>query len=102
MDVRLAEITHKALVRSKIELLVTEEHNAVRNYGVVHLLHLPVTERMGQIDAGNLGADVGARERHSDSIVAHDLIRRMQPVQSETDSSQHNVDTLIWIKPPEL
>ena len=58
MNVRLAEIAHQALVRFEIDLLVAEEDDAVRDNGVVHLLHLPIGKRPRQIDIADLGADM--------------------------------------------
>ena len=45
MNVRLTEIAHKTLVRFEIDLLVAEEDDAMRDYGVMHLLNLPIGQR---------------------------------------------------------
>ena len=72
MHVRLAEIADEALMRRKIDLLVAEENDAVRDDGVVYFLHLPVGQRLGEVDIADLGADMRRRRRDGDCVVAHE------------------------------
>ena len=71
MDVRLAEIAHKAFVRIEVDLLIAEEEDAMRDDGFVHFLHLPIAERPGEIDIADLGPDMRRRGGDGDGVVAH-------------------------------
>src|SRR5271154_3966349 len=71
MDMRFAKIAYKPLMRGEIDLLVAEEDNAMGDDGVVHLLHLPVAQRPGQVDTANFGADIRRRSGDGNGVVAH-------------------------------
>ena len=74
MNVRLTEITHQALVRIEIYLLVAEEDDAVSDDGVMYFLNLPISQRPGEIDIADLGADMRRTGRDGNGVVTHGAI----------------------------
>src|SRR4051812_20631774 len=71
MFMRLAEITHQAIVRFEVDLLIAKEKDAVRGNGLAQLLDLLVFERPGQIDMADFGPDMGGRGAYSDGLKVH-------------------------------
>src|SRR5437016_13998478 len=69
MNMRLAEIAHKSLVRFEIDFLITEEKDAMRDDRVMHLLHLSIGKRPRQIDVADFGADMRRTGRDGYGVV---------------------------------
>ena len=71
MDVQVAEVAAEPLLLLQVDPLVAEEQDLVLCQRRMQILHLPVTERTGQVDAGNLGAYDWRKRFHSDGAVGH-------------------------------
>src|SRR5947207_246331 len=68
------ELTKQAPERLMLvvrQVLVAEEHDQVFHQRVVHLLELLVAERAGQIDPGDLGADMRRQPFDLDCLIRH-------------------------------
>ncbi|MNO53560.1 hypothetical protein D3C76_440090 [compost metagenome] len=61
MDVQVPEAVGQRPLRSWRDGLVAQEQHLVFEQGAVDLLELPLGQGLGQIDPGDLGADMGAQ-----------------------------------------
>ena len=66
MNVQLTEIPAEPLVEFHIHRLIAEEQHLMLRQRLMQLLDLAVAERLGQRDAGNLGADARRHRRDGD------------------------------------
>src|SRR5262245_11638767 len=84
MEVQLAEAPPERLVLLDREVLVPEEDDAIVDEGAVDLLERHLVERMREIEAGDLGADMRSQLPHLDVPAAHG---RFPPDGSGSDGS---------------
>ena len=71
VDVQLAEEPAERLLLVRSEVLVAEEDHAVLDERGVDLLERPLVERLGEVDAVDLGADVRGELLDLDRRVGH-------------------------------
>src|SRR2546421_7645546 len=74
MDVQLAEFAAEVSMLVDAELLVTKENHQIVHQRVVDLLELLVTQRFGQVDTVDLGADHWRHLAHLNGLVAHGIV----------------------------
>ncbi len=58
-------------MRFRIELLIAEEHDAVRVDRVADFLHFPVGQRLAQIHIADFRPDMRTRLHYRDTVVRH-------------------------------
>ena len=61
VDVQIPEAVRQRPLGSRGDGLVAKEQHLVFEQGAMELLELPLAQGLGQIDAGDDGADVGPR-----------------------------------------
>ena len=77
VDDEISEGAAEGLQLIVVELLVAEEDHLMLGDGRAQFLDLPAGERLGDVDAGDLGADAQGERSHFDGLVSH---RQVHPV----------------------
>src|SRR6476646_2354027 len=80
MDVQLAEFAAEVSMLVDAELLVTKENHQVVHQCVVDLLELLVTQRFGQVDTMDLGADHWRHFSYLNGLVAHGIVPTVRSI----------------------
>ena len=78
MGMQRPEAAAEILVLVDRHLLVAEEDHQVVHQRIVHFLELLVAERLGEIDAEDLGTDGGRKLAHLDRLIGHGFLRWLQ------------------------
>src|SRR5262245_27646309 len=71
VNVQLAETAPERLVAVHVKRLIAKEQDLMLRQRLVQLFDLAVTERLGERQAVDLGANAGRDRRHVDGFVAH-------------------------------
>ncbi len=71
VDGQLAKRPPERLVRVVVDVLVAEEDHVVFGDGGMQLVDLPIAQRLGEVDAEDLGADHPGDRTHVQHFIAH-------------------------------
>src|ERR1700728_4376382 len=80
VDVKLAEMLAEMLERRHVDRLVAEEDDAVVQERLVDVFDLAVGDRLHQVEAGNLAADMRREPLDLDRVVTHRRPPAVRPV----------------------
>ncbi len=74
VNVQVTEMASECLLLLQADLLVAEEQDLMLRQSGVQVFDLLVAERRGQVDVGNLGAQIRGQALHLDSGITHGII----------------------------